>query len=373
MKPVCLLITAILISGNAPAQESFLQNNNLAFTAKFNYGAIWRHTKNFKPEVDHLSYAGEISICKQTLGRKSWEQAWRFPSWGIAASFTRFGNDSLLGNGFAIVPYFHIPLIRKKNFHFDWRVAAGLGYLPKPFDRTNNFGNDVIGSHINNCTSFHFEAGWKISSHVQLNGGAALTHFSNGHVHLPNLGINLITGFLTARYFFADQKEVEFLADTFSKTKMHWLFNLHAGIGWTERGGADGPTYQVYVATASFGREVSRINSVYTGLEVSYNAGVAAYLFSQEQFAGDEMYQSTRWNWLIADELKIGHFATRGQIGFYLYKTKFMPAPYYEKLGFFWYPYQAKNQKPFKTGIGVQLMTHLGDAEFVEIPIIVEW
>ena len=71
-------------------------------------------------------------------------------------------------------------------------IGLGLGWASSPFDALQAPRSFALGSHANAAIRFHLGLQWRVRNFgaFQISGG--LTHFSNGSVVLPNLGINVI-------------------------------------------------------------------------------------------------------------------------------------------------------------------------------------
>jgi hypothetical protein len=70
--------------------------------------------------------------------------------------------------------------------------GLGLAWATSPFDPLEAPRSFALGSHANAALRFNVGYAWPIRQVGSLQLAAGLTHFSNGSVALPNLGINLI-------------------------------------------------------------------------------------------------------------------------------------------------------------------------------------
>ncbi|HTL80277.1 MAG TPA: acyloxyacyl hydrolase [Bacteroidia bacterium] len=156
------------------------------------YGFLWAHRYSMGNLVKAHILAGEIDVFKPTNGNQPWQGQYFFPQIGIAVVGIPLGNPDQLGSAFGIYPYINFPLRnRAKTFKWYFRYGWGLGYLTKKFDPLENHQNVAIGSHFNTCFSFRFNGMWNMNDLNTMEFGIGMTHFSNGCVTMPNLGLNI--------------------------------------------------------------------------------------------------------------------------------------------------------------------------------------
>jgi hypothetical protein len=71
----------------------------------------------------------------------------------------------------------------------------GIGYITRKYDLETNPTNNAIGSHFNAKVTLKLTA-TKYFNRYSLGGGLEISHFSNGAMTYPNLGLNLPSVFL---------------------------------------------------------------------------------------------------------------------------------------------------------------------------------
>ena len=83
---------------------------------------------------------------------------------------------------------------------YEWNLGLSTGWVP--YDPEENSYNISIGSRVNAYLNVDFFLRWALSRRLDLEAGVALTHYSNGNTHIPNTGINMISGSLDLVYNF---------------------------------------------------------------------------------------------------------------------------------------------------------------------------
>lgn len=190
--------------------KGFSQSEKLLIEAKCGYGyIIWHHKSMRYLSKSHFPlFEGNIAI--QTNGKNQWEQYSRYPIKGIKLLYIDLGNPDVLGKAFSIMPYLSFPLAKGKRLSFNFRFAMGMAYITKCFDRTANYTNTAIGSHLNAAVDLNFELRAKLCNSLSLTGGVGFTHFSNGAIKSPNLGLNIPAIYLGLAYK-PSKKPIEYI------------------------------------------------------------------------------------------------------------------------------------------------------------------
>ena len=179
--------TSMLAQPKAP-----LSRNNFSLEVKAEYGFLLSHHLELDIFNAHFP-AMEITLQRETWGKKSWEQAYNYPSYGLSFWYSELGGFEAIGSAFAVYPTINFPLTRfdKQSLHF--KLGIGVAYLTNHFDRIENYKNFAIGSAFNFSASLYFDYRLKLSKRFTFSAGIGLTHFSNGSMKTPNYGLNILT------------------------------------------------------------------------------------------------------------------------------------------------------------------------------------
>lgn len=237
-------------------------HKNLFVDSKFQYGFIWQHRPSIKEIIGGNIKIFDISIGKQTYGEKYWEQLYRYPNYGLGYTFVDLGNPEELGRANAIFAYMDFPILRKNRYVLSCRISNGLAYLNK--------GNIAIGSHIN----MYFDAGvsyrYRLSSHLDLVNGFGATHFSNGAIKMPNLGVNLFSYRLGLHY------RLKTPVNKFVKHELPKIIKKHSistlvSVGTKEKRLEIGKAYATKTFTIDYLRLISLKHKIGLGLDAFYD------------------------------------------------------------------------------------------------------
>ncbi|PHR44337.1 MAG: hypothetical protein COA32_15100 [Fluviicola sp.] len=202
---VRFLLSLIICLNFCASAQTIQRNYGIEISPKI--GFLIPHRATMGHLLQGHSKGFEISGVIQTDGRKQWHHDYLFPKGGISLYYSDWGNKEVLGTGFGIHGFITLPFIKKKGWSFASRLGAGIGYSTKIFDQTDNPKNNALGTKLNSLVLIgaEIEKQFKRSS-IAL--GVDMTHFSNGAVKVPNLGVNIAYISLAYTYYFKelDQK-----------------------------------------------------------------------------------------------------------------------------------------------------------------------
>ncbi len=143
----------------------------------------------------------------QTSGEKYWENEYNKPQYDFQPKIVNFGEPNFIGTPIVVSGFFTAPFIKKNKLTFGYDVGLGAAFNWKPFNPINNNQNLSIGAR----QSFYFDLelilGYNILYRLSMEAGLNLSHYSNGSLKLPNLGINIIAPKFSMYYKFKAEKK----------------------------------------------------------------------------------------------------------------------------------------------------------------------
>lgn len=237
----------------------------------FHYGKLLKHSAKQQFDVPNPCVGMSIDFMKQTDGSREWQMSHHFPRLGVGMLWKSYGNDSTLGNVTAIYPQYDVWLVRKERFRMYVRMAYGLGWINKIYDRNTNKLNTSIGTHVNNYTSLGIATEYNLTPQWTMRLGGDFSHSSNGHFSNPNLGLNTLTLHAGVSYNIG-----EFRVDTAYTYREVFLrkmkFGFRMGMGFKEGAGFEGPIYPVYILSPYVIFPVSKKHRWLVGFEFTRDA-----------------------------------------------------------------------------------------------------
>lgn len=193
-------ILAVLLMLIMPAWAHALELPRKSFMqVKLSSGNALPHHKEMTHLVGNPHTAINLELGRITSGVEAWQRSFRTPSYGGGLYFADLATNSL-GNPFALYGFADIPIFRAGKSSFNYEIAAGLAFNFNSFDVIDNPDNIAIGSNTNLYFNFNLNYKYALNEQSELVAAVGLTHFSNGRMTMPNLGLNLYDISLSWRY-----------------------------------------------------------------------------------------------------------------------------------------------------------------------------
>ncbi|MFK8044892.1 MAG: acyloxyacyl hydrolase [Crocinitomicaceae bacterium] len=188
-------------------------------------GFLMAHRSTMAHLVRKNSYGFECGFIKHLqAGAKHADK--HFPAVGMSFEFRNFGYDEVLGKAFSISHFINTPIFQSDNFFIDFQYGTGIGYLTNKYDLIDNPKNNAIGSHFNAKVALKLIF-TKYFNQNFVGLGLEMTHFSNGVMTFPNLGLNVPSlfvqlGFLNGQRAAYDKRK-SYESEVFQSTVKHNL------------------------------------------------------------------------------------------------------------------------------------------------------
>ena len=338
------------------AKDRFLFFKITFRTAAIHYGFYFPGNVKSDYVIDSRPFLGEIDISSQTNGQKIWQQLNHYPVTGVGILFGKSGGDRYIGNIGALVPFINFPLNRGHNFKMDCRFGLGIGWVQKPFNVQTNYKDFVIGSHLNACINLQILSGIQIEKHTYLHVGLSLTHFSNGSIKLPNLGLNIPALSAGLEYSFNVQpKRIKRFVPPLQKKWHRYLFTFAAV---KQAPPLESSLHLVNLMSFEIMKDISYTDRYGAGINLTYDRALSSEVPYSATFAFDESKLKLEASIYGAYEYVIGNLSIPMQLGIYLYNN-YGISKFYENIG-------VKYRLTPHWIAGVLLKAHLGNGDFIQ-------
>ena len=316
------VITFFFLNGyiRADKDSDSIQHQYWLFEAIYHSGYIVENTINVPKSTSPFFFEFNPSI--QTNGSKEWHHIFGLPEVGCSFYAGNLGNKRELGNIFGILPNMTFNTINRRWFSPKISLGIGLAFFNKPYNAQTDTANVYIGSHI---TAFAHVAVFiqpRLSDHFNLKVGVAVSHCSNGHYQVPNVGLNLMSVFAGVAYHplvFPNHFEKRKIQVPPGKIK----FNVRLGIGVHELartlGPAGTPKYAIYSTDLFLSKRYGRKSNVQAGVEVNYYNSYYNYIVKNDFFTNNQKLKSTVMTVFLGHDLLIHHFSLLTQGGINVY------------------------------------------------------
>jgi hypothetical protein len=190
------------------------QNAKSQHTAKWgveyqqHYGFLMAHHPHM--HILNTQHFGlqQINLFKQATA-SHWQQLYNYPKYGLAIVQSSLSSPQNIGYGFAVIPFIRFPWLKTQNAKLSFHVGCGVGYIQKPFHHIHNYKNSAIGSQLNAALQGQLNYSYRFKTKHEINAGIAITHFSNGKIKTPNLGLNNLSAFVGYAHLFPLKETLE--------------------------------------------------------------------------------------------------------------------------------------------------------------------
>ncbi|MCK5776375.1 MAG: acyloxyacyl hydrolase [Bacteroidales bacterium] len=256
--------------------------SNLQIEPRVYYGFTMSHHTELEPFNAHMP-AFELSIIKDTYGKKEWERVHNYPIIGISFFYSSLAKNPAVGQSFAVYPFITFPVLRKDRNFFGLKLGIGLSYLTKTFDPIENYKNIAIGSHLNVAINLMAEYRLKLNKTTEFSAGLNLIHFSNGSMATPNYGLNMpmMSVGVSKRLAKENKKIASRRAQipVFSyKPNKILIFNILGGYASKNMGNVFGERFDVYTTSFSALKYFNEISAFGLSFDFSWDGSHKALL-----------------------------------------------------------------------------------------------
>lgn len=148
---------------------------------------IWKHSEEILFPTDVLSYAIDLRATMQSPETMEGLSHLQDVSIYYGGSVRYMGHE-YLGYASSIYAGVEKRLLAFENFNITIGAHTGIAYVSQSYRADNR--NVAIGSALNSTSEFSLKTYYIPSESLRLKLGMDFTHYSNGALQLPNLGLN---------------------------------------------------------------------------------------------------------------------------------------------------------------------------------------
>jgi hypothetical protein len=258
-----------------------------------------------------------------------WAYQLNYPKTGLTFSFVDLGNHEYLGTVFTIVPYLDFKVLNKWSTKFNLKVGLGASYFTTIYNEIENPNNKAISTHTTWAfrSNLYYDLIDKNKYTIQL--GLGYFHNSNGHVRLPNQGLNT---FLVSAYsqFNFNKNQISEVNSDFHKHEKttQKYFSTRVGIGQKVFSKYSTEKKDVYVFSASTGKIINKTFKYGYGLYYRQYKDYHDYINEDGKLV-NELYPEFKDNLSLYasnigvfgnGELLLSHVGVEFELGFNFYK-----------------------------------------------------
>jgi len=336
-----LFILLLFLCGLLFSQQE--KNNHYAFQIDYLYGNVIKH----KDKISHLAISHPDGFMlnwnvKNTAKNEKLAH-YNYPNYGYSFIYQDFKNP-ILGKAFGLqINYtFYFGNHAKKN-QFNLKIGQGIVYNTNPFDLENNNKNNAFGSHLlaNTTVGFNYKRK-RIFKAFEAHIGILISHYSNGLIKSPNIGLNLISLNTGVSYNFDALNPINYSLGSTRKDNTHKKepikLNLKFSGGINSTGNSIEKQFPFYIGTIYADKRLNRKSILQFGSEIFFSNFLKEVIpFNAvafpERLEEDGKADFKRVSLLVGHELDVDNFSIITQFGYYVYYPYKYETRYYERIG----------------------------------------
>lgn len=347
--------------GTSYGQKNSIESNPFEVSIRTHYGYLAYHHKQMRLLQERHVSAFEVAFTRQTPENRQWAKSYGYPEMGIVYMWFDLGSPTYLGQAHCIMPAANFTLNGRGNRStFFFRMASGIGYVTKQFDRVTNYKNTGISVPFNAAVNFLFEYRYTLSPTLNLKTGLSLSHLSNGSFKKPNAGLNLPSVYFGVGYRFKSDMPIKTRFNADSLDIHHGVLSITGYGGAKQENPIGTDRYPICGLSLEYTWRVRPFQRFGISLDAMYNGASVENLAEEDKSVHG--IALTRLGANIRYEFQVGRVGINLGIGPYLYGVDKTGGPLYERLILrYFFSEQLFGQ--------VVLKTHWGNADYVEYGI----
>ena len=302
--------------GKVLATNPYLKQANIAGDAFIEYAAF------------------SFQFLKQTTGEKEWERNYGYPSYGVGVYTASFFDNREFGAPIAVYGVFKAPFKRWERLSLNYDTGFGFTFNWESFNPSANNYNVSLGAEETVFIDLGINLKYRLNPGLDLGFGYSFTHFSNGALKSPNMGLNTFSPRVTLEYNLN-----RFTPPHFEQTALPYLRNtsldisLFGGLKNVIYKGNDvdtitkykGVYYPEYGVNTVLNRQVNHKSKIGIGCSLSYDGSFnsSAYI-DHGELEPEEGFQKNKLSFSIfpSYELIIHRLSIVVQPGFYIFRKQ---------------------------------------------------
>jgi len=352
------LLIIIAISGFAQTEKNTFFST-IYLEAKVHYGFIIPHHTEIRALTKGFFPVWEVSIVKQTDGRKPYQYYRHYPQIRLTYLHSNFGASEQLGIMNAVLPNINLPLMLRENITCSFGMGLGIAHLSKKFDRINNFQNLAIGSNYNAAVRFALSVQFKLAPLLQFNAGLSMLHISNGTIKSPNYGLNYPAMFAGFDFKVSRKKIILFKPENQNLKRKQINVRVMGSLASKQIINVWDKDFKIIATSLTVSRYYNNTNKILIGFDGIYDETIK-YFFEEEGKPTDYWLDISKFGVNIGHEWTFAKLSIFMNLGYYVHNNNKNKAILYNKLGI--------NYNFLKFAfVGLNLQTHWAKADFLSV------
>lgn len=279
------------------------------------YAKVWAHT----PALDFLGGSAakgiQLDFVRTRIDQAAYEYAHTHYSSGFSLQVFSFDAPEL-GSSINGIYFIEPNLIHHPKFELKLRAGGGFNYASNPWHSNNNPRNYAYSWHTSGCLVLGLKAGLQLNHFSRLTANVFYNHFSNGNTRNPNLGLNYPQLGLGYEVLINQRtSKIQTAQNAFKK----YYAEVYGLVSNKSHPDTKTTRYPVYGMGMSFGRRLSNLHAITTGLEVFTDKSLR-YAMDSHPVHKLGNYSDILGGVSIGHDFVFHRMRFTQQLGYYVYK-----------------------------------------------------
>ena len=385
--------------------DSLVNQQDYLFTAlEYSIGKTSKANVNFpelKAQNGFLLSIGTTNNNPQL----EWARQLNYPETGVTLSYVDMGNSEQLGQAISIVPFIDFKVFTGWTSRMNCKIGLGASYFNRTYDEIENPNNKAISTSF--TWAFRSNLYYSLFENEDYNFklGVGYFHNSNGHLRLPNQGLNT---FLVSAYSQLNWKKSEPSIEVNSAVvpnpkESQRYFSGRVGLGQKVLSKYSTEKKEVYAFAVSTGKIINKTFKYGYGLYYRFYEDYYDYIKDDEklvrelypEFKEKPVLYASNFGIFGSGELLLSHVGIEFEMGLNFYKPaykidwqineeKYVEGVYqlgemnwyYQvkkavstRLGAKWYAISTNKSPRHNVFLGAFINANLGQADFSELTL----
>ena len=314
--------------------ENAIKSTNYSFAA-LEYGIGKTSTANVN--FPKLNPQQSILVSIGTTNKKNnleWAKQLNFPKTGLTLSYVDLGNSERLGQAISVVPFVDFNILNRWTSRLNLKVGLGASYFNVMYDEVENPNNMAISTHLTWAFRSNLYYSLLEKEDYNLKLGLGYFHNSNGHVRLPNNGLNTFLFSVYSELKFNKEIQNDLKVDstsvTYNRTSQRY-YSARVGLGKKVLSKHSTDTKDVYAFAASTGKIINKTFKYGYGFYYRFYEDYYDYIKDDEllvhemypEFKEHPVKYASNIGIFANGELLLSHVGIEFELGINLYKPAY--------------------------------------------------
>lgn len=325
-----LLFLVLLFASIAQGQQLIKPNYSFA-ALEYSIGKTSTANVNFpklNPQQGLLFSIGTTNFDDKL----EWARQLNYPKTGLTVSYVDMGNNDKVGQTITLIPFIDFKILNKWSDRWNVKFGLGTSYFNKMYDEVDNPDNKAITTQF--TWAFRSNLYYRLLEREQydLKLGVGYFHNSNGHLRLPNNGLNTFLFSVYSELKFNKEPLTEFKTDSISshRTSQRY-YSARVGLGQKVLSEDSTNKKEVYAFAASTGKIINKTFKYGYGFYYRFYEDYYDYI-TQDGELVNELYPemkekpvqyASNIGLFASGELLLSHVGIEFEIGLNLYKPAY--------------------------------------------------